>query len=144
MQVSSRNCKNTSFGATVAKKVKREDIVTYYNNRIAAIKGKRDPLLQLDSFLKSKETKQSLSQLPKEDELFVDCRNMDIGDTHIIYNPANKESSRRILSVPAEDGVNIVLYKVEAKEGKLDVEGLSEWFNNLVSFFKSGNQGKIG
>lgn len=143
MFVSSVNAYNVGFKAKVAKRTKREDIIAYYNNQIDAIKAKRDPLLQLDSFFSSKEVKQGLAKLPKEDELLVDCRNMDIADTHLLYSPANKESSRRVLSMPVEEGVNLVLYKVESKDGKLDTDALSKWFGRLIEFFKSESEESI-
>ena len=143
MLVSSVKSYNAGFKARVAKRVKREDILAYYNNQIDEIKGKRDHLLQLDSFFNSKEVKQELAKLPKEDEILIDCRSMDIGDAHILYSPANEESARKVQSVPVKEGLNIVFYKVKSKGGKLDTDALSKWFGRLIEFFRCESEESI-
>ncbi|MBQ4123698.1 hypothetical protein IJD44_08290 [bacterium] len=136
MKVSSIGNQYTkAFGATLARKVTNEDINSYYNPQIAAIKAKRDPLLQLNDYLDSKPVQKALSKLPKEDELFVDCRDFDVNKTFLLYSPVDKDRFKKLETLPVPKAVNTVSYDIKMKDGQLDTESLSAWLNNLVKFF---------
>ncbi len=134
MKVSSIGNYNVGFSAAVAKKITSEDINRYYNAQIRPLEIQRDSLLQLDSFMDSDFVKNCMKKLPKEDELYIDCRNLDINDTHLLYNPANKKSMAKFESIPVDDAMEKVLHKTELKNGQLDVDGIAKWLSNLVDF----------